>query len=339
MTPTFLLLAVATGSPLVARHQTVVVEVGGSAVVTLRGYDPTGAVLAPRVLVLPETGTTFHLSKVFAKYGYEPKRGATLAAGDATTRFFYERPEYDVERSAGAWGVLEFLVETGSRQSRRALVTLLPPSLRLVATPLDVDASGWTVVRNARVRSATFDPGSLGPHLNRFVVASDDLISRDAAGVEHNSSRWMFEAPATFSGHRGAVYGGSLEFTVAALAGDFQTQRPAHNLVELECAWCGITLAFPTWNSSRFDGAPMRVSIPLVETAGWIRDPHNTLLPWPRPSQCDFVAVLNGLSALRILGDFTDWYESIALDDVALLAPPTSMVPICAMQYPCACSS
>ena len=122
----------------------------------------------------------------------------------------------------------------------------------------------------------------------------------------------------------------------------------AHNLVELECAYCavneGITLAFPAYNATTFDGSTTTFSISLDEAAGWIKDPKNTLLQWPTPSKCEMVEVLSGLTAVRILGDFTDWYESIALDAVALKAPAsgTSAVPTCAQETPdassCSCA-
>ena len=63
------------------------------------------------------------------------------------------------------------------------------------------------------------------------------------------------------------------------------------------------------------------------------KDPKNSLFAWPPPSQCDMIEVLSGLSGLRILGDLTDWYESIALDAVSLKAPASgrSEVPtVCA---------
>ena len=61
------------------------------------------------------------------------------------------------------------------------------------------------------------------------------------------------------------------------------------------------------------------------------KDPKNSLFAWPQPSQCDMIEVLSGLSGLRILGDLTDWYESIALDAVSLKAPASgrSEVPTC----------
>ena len=75
---------------------------------------------------------------------------------------------------------------------------------------------------------------------------------------------------------------------------------------------------------------------PAAWAAGWIKDPKNTLLQWPLPTKCEMIEVLSGLTAVRILGDLTDWYESIALDAVSLKAPASgvSEAPTCAPGSP-----
>ena len=172
-------------------------------------------------------------------------------------------------------------------------------------------------------------------------MATDELIARDASsGLETNASRWMFEAPPAWAGDQNAAYKGTLEFTIGALAGDLSAPSKAHNFIELECATCdvnaGVLLAFPVSAAKKFDGSTTTFSIPLDETAGWRKDPKNSLFAWPQPSQCDMIEVLSGLSGLRILGDLTDWYESIALDAVSLKAPASgrSEVPTCAQGTP-----
>ncbi|KAJ8602070.1 hypothetical protein CTAYLR_001603 [Chrysophaeum taylorii] len=298
------------GAVPIARHQTVVVEVGRDAVITLRGYDTDGDVLRAQVVSLPESGTLSQLSSVFSKYAYEPKRGKAVVAPSVVTgsknRVYYARPEYDAERGDGKWGTFEFAVSDGSDVSRAGRVTLVPPSLRLVVSCFDASDEGWRIVRS-RATVPTWDAASFGKGLNRFVVATDDLMSF-ADGTERNASRWMFEAPSAFHGQHNAAYAGKLKFTLGALAGDFENEAPPrHNLVELECETCRIRLAFPLWNATTpFTGKTTTFSIDLVETAGWIRDPNNDLLPWPAPSQCAFIHALSSISALRILGDFTD---------------------------------
>jgi hypothetical protein len=71
-----------------------------------------------------------------------------------------------------------------------------------------------------------------------------------------------------------------------------------------------------------YDGTITQFKLPLTELAGWVKDPKNILLPWAPPNQCEFVSVLSSLSSLRILGDFTRGYESVALDSVTLRHGP-----------------
>ncbi len=106
------------------------------------------------------------------------------------------------------------------------------------------------------------------------------------------------------------------------------------NAVELECATCvgpvkgGITLGFSIGalaasTNGPFTGATLRISIPLTQSSGgkegWKKDSQNALLPWAAASQCDIIQVLSRLSRIRILGDWTTWQESVALDDVRIV--------------------
>lgn len=340
------LLHLVAAAPPIAKHVTVIVNPGEEAIVNLRGYDTDGDPLTATIASLPGSGTLNQLSKVFSTHGYDPKRGKAALSGSPVTgsrnRVQYARPEYDVEPSSGKWASFAYTINDGSSTSKAATVTLVGPSRRVVASPFDASGEGWTVVRNgAGSGPAAHDASSFGAGLNRFIVATDELIARDAgSGLETNASRWMFQAPPQWSGDQNAAYKGTLEFSLGSLAGDLTVPSKAHNFIELECATCntndGVTLAFPVSAAKKFDGSTTTFAIPLLETAGWRKDPKNSLLAWPAPSQCDFIEVLSGLSGLRILGDLTDWYESIALDAASLKAPPSgrSEVPTCAQGTP-----
>ena len=110
------------------------------------------------------------------------------------------------------------------------------------------------------------------------------------------------------------------------------------------CVACDVmTVHFPLWLrtvlQAKFadpvifplDGKPRVVSIPLTESV-WKKDPKNTLIQWSAPTQCEMVEVLGGLTSIRILGDHTKWYESVAVDKVAFHVGTT--VPLaCASIY------
>ncbi len=114
------------------------------------------------------------------------------------------------------------------------------------------------------------------------------------------------------------------------------------NLVILQCSECtgpvgkGITLAFPydaIKKTTSFNGETTAFTIPLREDAGWRKDPQNTLKMWQAPSRCDLIQVLSRLSGLQILGDWTTWYETVALDNV-LIRNVKAQLPLCALSRP-----
>jgi hypothetical protein len=67
-----------------------------------------------------------------------------------------------------------------------------------------------------------------------------------------------------------------------------------------------------------FNGQAQEFILSLREDAGWLKDPQNTLIAWTKPSKCDLLQVLSRLSSLMILGDWTTWHESVALDNVLI---------------------
>ena len=86
-------------------------------------------------------------------------------------------------------------------------------------------------------------------------------------------------------------------------------------------------------SKGKFDGAPKTFTVSLLESAGWSKDSQNTLVPWYPATKCDVIQVLSRLSTIRILGDWTTWYETVALDNVQI-ANTQGQLPTCAMSIP-----
>jgi hypothetical protein len=153
--------------------------------------------------------------------------------------------------------------------------------------------------------------------------AIDATIQTDTV-TGNDANLWYFQAPPKFRGNHWYAYGGELRFTLSSTEGDFSELNDAPNtawLAILDCATCnrnaGVRLAWPQSASPAFDGTTASFVIPLHETAGWLTDPKNTLLPWQPPTQCAFVEVLSKLTGVSILGDFTRFYETVALDAIS----------------------
>jgi len=328
----------------IAMHQLVVVEPTGDAVIRLLGYNENrpSPQMTYRTKELPSTGTIHQLSQVYSAYGYEPKKGTDITSQDvavtgSNNRIYYKRPNPDAA-GTGKWDTFTYTTSIGSGESETATVTLVPPSGALVGSSFLLDRQGWTITGNKKTTDAVFESYSRGALLNHYIYGTDNKVNVNTAGSD-DGSLWYFESPSAYHGNHGIAYGGSIKFTLGAFSGDFsKLNADSTHLVELECASCpgpvstGVTLAFPiSASTTTFTGQAATFSIPLLEGKGWIKDPQNTLQPWIEASKCDVISVLSRLSAFRILGDWTTWYESVALDDVSFVNTKGAL-PLCAMQ-------
>jgi hypothetical protein len=185
----------------------------------------------------------------------------------------------------------------------------------------------WTIIDNGNGEPA-HQPLSRGS-LSYYIYGIDSLIHRKETGDD--SSLWYFKAPAKFLGNHWAAYGGSLNFILSSAEGSFElanlNRYGLGHLVILECATCkmnaGVRLVMQLSKTFSFDGSTTQFVLPLNENAGWIVDPKNVIIDaWPIPTQCEFVEVLTKLSGVKILGDFTRGYESVALDTVTFKHGP-----------------
>lgn len=338
----------------IAKHQLVVVSTAGSSVIRLKSFDQNSFNLKYHISTIPTTGSLYQLSQVYSNYGYEPKAGEKLGTPSgngvvvtgSNNRVYYERPAPDAANNQ-KWDSFEYLVESESGVlSYPGTVTLVPPSGAITGSNFLLSSEAWTVTGN-KVTSyeASYEPYSRGQLLNHYVLGTDDKVNIQAAGGS-DASLWYFTAPASkFTGNFGIAYGGTLKFTLAAFSGDFAKLNADDSMVMLlECAECegpvgqGITLGvtMSTLRSSAngaFTGDSKRFSMPLQEGVGWVKDPQNSLLSWSAASQCDIIQVLSRLTAVRILGDWTAWYETVALDDV-LISNNKERLPLCAMARP-----
>jgi len=334
---------------LIALSSLEVINAGGDTVIRLKAFESKGDQLTYKITSLPSSGSLYQLSQVYSTKGYEPKAGTLInAIGTIVTgsnnRIYYKRPSPDAA-GINKWSSFNFTVNNGRETSLEATITLVPPSGSLNGSDFLLNNGGWQVVGNKALAStADWEPYSRGSLLNRYIYGTDDKINiRKAGAATPDQSLWYFSAAPSLLGNTGASYGGTLSFTLGGFSGDFSTNNGLQtHIVELECAKCvgpvgpGILLAIPLSAMQAFKsftGAPTVFTVSLLESAGWIKDPQNSLLPWTAPSQCDMIQVLSRLSAMRILGDWTPWYETVALDNV-LVKNTKEHKPLCGMLRP-----
>ena len=309
------------------------------------------------VVSLPREGTLYQLSKIFNSHGYEPKVGTPITEDDLPcqvtalrSRVVYKAPAR--QYALGRWDVFDYTVSGRFGTSKPGTVTLTDDSQILVASDFRLDTEGWTTVGNKH-NGVIYDDTSTGI-MNRYVYSKDDSINVDESG--NDQDLWRFKLPEKFTGWHGIVYGGSFEFSLSSFSGDFSPdklhKRVVMNLVEISCSRCafnkGITIGFPLDALPEgFSGVTSSFSLPLNETAGWLKgDPNNPIYEWMvPPTKCEIIEVLSKISSVTILGDFTDWYEGVSVDNIHLRASELKgkyHLPPCAQVTPdakrCSCA-
>lgn len=301
---------------------------------------------------MPSSGVLYQLSDVYNKYGYDPKEGTqitnvpTIISGK-DSRLVYTRPSIDREAN-DKWASFTYSVTDNKANSfKDGQVTLVGPSHILVASDFTFSADDWTISRN-KSNGVRYEPTSRGLLMSYYIYAYDDLLNIDENG--NDNDLWYFQAPAKFTGWQAMAYNGYIDFTLGSFSGDFSADNlnfagDGINLVEIQCGTCnnskGTTIAYPLKDSPGFNGSITPFTIPLHEEAGWKKKPENELHAWTIPTKCDFIKTLSNVASIRILGDFTKWYESVTIDNVQLrtnVPVGRRQLPPCAQQKQCTCT-
>ena len=327
--------------PLIAMPQTVVMNSADDGnMIRLKGANPCGNKLTYVITELPRYGAIYQLSQIYNLHGYNPISGKQITDKNTVVDWSSNRVYYVTATGRRSDRLLSdaftFRITDGKNSSFDGMVTIVGKSGAIVGSDFLSGDEGWTIIGNTGAVSAPqFEPFNRGKSFNYYIYAKDEIINHSKFG-EQDKSLWYFNAPAKFLGNKGAAYGGHISFSIGLFAGDIASLSKGLNLVELECKDCGynagIRLAH-RFSKIHFTHAIAHFKIELLETANWLKDPRDSLKPWSAPSRCEFIQVLSRLSGLRILGDITTWYETVAIDNV-VLSNSKNIVPACAMGRP-----
>lgn len=295
---------------------------------------------------LPESGALHQVTQVFDLHGYDPKAGKQItstpfqipSSSSKQARIVYKRPEYDIE-SYGEWGRFNFVLTDHEGTSYEGTIVLIPSSNTILGSNFLLSDEGWNTTGN-RQDHVVYDQTSRGV-MSFYIYSSDKSLNIQENG--HDIDIWYFEAPPKFHGWHAIVYGATMKFDMSSFGGDYSLSKRNFdgklNIVEIYCSTCalnkGIRLGYPLSSTSGFDGQTKPFALLLLEDGGWLKDPQNTNLDWTVPTRCDMYDVLSAITSIRILGDFTNWYESISIDNFQIVAERVRgpyQIPLCAQR-------
>ena len=172
---------------------------------------------------------------------------------------------------------------------------------------------GWNISGYKNV-SATFMPYSLDGLMSNFITGKDDVINVDYKNKD-DRNLWFFSKhfPANFS----LTNASALSFTMTSFVGDFTNlNNPNSSVAAFVKLFNNVTneyIVFPVNNLiEEYDGKIKDFYIPMVHQV-WLKGVNSMPICYN-----EFKSVLNNVSRIDILGDWTRGNETIGLDNVKI---------------------
>lgn len=335
----------------VARHTACMVPAGAATVCTLSGYDADNRSTNYLITTLPATGSLYETSQNYRTYGTDPKympnpisdHELPFPVSDALHRVVYVPPS-DVFPPEGRWAAFTYTTHepfTGTT-SERGQIALGSPTRFVAESTFIGGTDGWTISGNIHSTEPTWQAYGWGL-LNRYIYGSDEVqyINFETSS---DRSKWYFEAPPSkfHLPELASAYGGTLRFTIASTHGDFAYLNTPLDFITLECRSCnsgrGIRLVRFADSGLEWDGSEKVMVVPLRAGSFWTRDPQNGALPFTNATECEIAAVLQGLTRVAILGDFTRAGEGVAIDDISISTSLNQPIFPLSCQQGCTCA-
>jgi len=333
----------------IARHVAYQVLPDTATVVTHAGHEDSGQALEYYVTSLPKVGKLYESSLNLRSYGTDPKNSPTpvethmlpFLMTDPLHRMVYIPPA-NVFPPNNRWASYQYKVRdpTTNVWSEPGVAVVNNPSNFVASSTFVSDHDDWTIEGNFEETTPTHRPYGWGA-LNRYISGQDDVQYIDFKSG-NDKSKWYFVAPDAYrSADMVGAYGGVIRFSVKATFGDFAFLNDPLDWVVLECESCnngdGIRIVRTTDGELSWDGSEKTVEMTVAVGNMWMRDPLNAAKDFTEATACEIVAVLNGLSKFKILGDWTRAGEGIAVDNVQIESNPIQpQVPV-ECQKGCAC--
>ena len=180
-----------------------------------------------------------------------------------------------------------------------------------ISSSFDATVDGWIVV------DLTQAPGPYTTPIRTFPAVFDASSGNSGGCIRYTdvfSDIYCFEAPAKFLGDRSASYGQAFEFDILRQPGLFNQDA------DVILVGAGMTLVIDAGPGPTPD-VWTHYAVTLSERGGWRKDS----LTGAAPTETEFRALLQSLSAIRIRGDHTNGVETGSLDNVVMRAPATTI--------------
>jgi hypothetical protein len=192
---------------------------------------------------------------------------------------------------------------SASTQNRTVQVTMVIPERQeptscQARSAFDANSEGWLVSTAAGDQIARSAYNATGGNGGGYISAANGLVS----------DPWYWEAPGRYLGDQSCAYGEALTFDLkqSSTGGEF-------NAADVILVGPSVTLVYDMPQNPGTVWTPF--SVPLTADSGWVKHGTSTA-----PTEAEMLAVLSGLQALRIRGQYRTGVDIGSLDNVNLAA-------------------
>jgi hypothetical protein len=192
--------------------------------------------------------------------------------------------------------------------------------------------SEWNIIGNKNVTAAEFKPFNLNGLMSNFIIGRDKLINVDYRNKD-DTNLWFFSKhfPTNFDLHNASIF----SFTMSSFVGDFKKLNyenssvsaliklinnvtnesvifPIRNLIIDYSKSISKSKSISISNSTKYNGSLQRFVIPMVNSL-WLNGQDYSYIAFNH-----FKRILQNVTRIDILGDWTQGNETMALDNVLI---------------------
>lgn len=157
---------------------------------------------------------------------------------------------------------------------------------------------GWSIEGNQQIVEAHHIPHTYNKEMSRFIIGNDSIIHTESRGNNNDKSLWYFRSPllqADLSNYK------HINFSLSCFAGIRESLNKIDHYIRICNQKINLCTKYSVLDQFNF-------------TAQWTK--FNVLLDKKLWSQSDkFNKIISNVSYIYILGDWTQWYETVGLDN------------------------
>ena len=170
---------------------------------------------------------------------------------------------------------------------------------------------GWSIAGYGSVEHRPWSIYSLldSPSLSQFIIGKEERVNVDARNRD-DKDLWYFMSPPIVLDFQPTL----LMFTMMSISGDFKRLNRVPALVRLRFH-DGVVANFPVYQS--YDGSSKTFNVPFIEELWIIDAPLSYAGSYSGPLLKD--RLYKRPFYLEILGDWTQGWETIGLDNVEII--------------------